>query len=300
MDLDEKSPDQPAGRPAPLSANEAEARATFARPPTVARLRSARRTANFDTVGGAALLVAFGWPVVQAIATASVGGLFWGLLGGVIFFLGAALGAGLVEAAWSGARATSLAFAVVSLGASFFWHRTLPTWAFATLAATAAVGLVMTWRLESSRLRAGTELDGAIVDALMALPEGLPRALQANVDEALGVHQQVVRSLTTLEGLVDRAPIAAIAHRALTALIRQTRRQAELEAALSQEGSATLVSLKDEGRARLVEITYEIKALRDAIYALWVRRDGHLTAELASRIEQLRLTAQALDELDAG
>lgn len=278
--------------------DDAEARATFARRPSVAGLRRARKTANFDTVGGAALLVGFSWPFVQAIASGTAGGLFTGLLGGTIFFFASAFASGIVEAAWNGARATSLAFLLISLAAGIYWWNTFPPWGVGVMGVAALVGLAITWRLETRRLRAGLELSEPIVEALLGLPEHLPPALQASVDEALAAHQQLQRSLTTLDDAAQRILIGRTVDSALAALIRQTRRQVELEHALEgSDPSPTLLALRDEGRARLQEIIHQIKALREALLTILVRHDADTTEALAERTEHLRLMSQALDEL---
>lgn len=278
-------------------AEDLEARATFAGRPSVASLRRARKKASFDTVGGAALLVCFTWPFVQAVASGTAGGLFAGIVGGVVFLFASAIASGLVEAAWSGARATSLAFLLVSMLAGIYWLSALPPWGLGVMGAAVLGGLATTWRLESKRLKGGLEISEPLLEAVLALPEHMPKALQAGVDAAVTAHQQLHRSLATLDDVAQRHLIGRTADDALNAFIRQTRRQVELEGVFEGDERATLEALRDEGRGQLAEITRQIKDLREALLILLVRHDPGATASLADRIEHLRLTAQALDEI---
>ncbi|MEZ4466739.1 MAG: hypothetical protein R3F43_20405 [bacterium] len=129
------------------------------------------------------------------------------------------------------------------------WIGGLPTWGLGAMVATSVAGLALAWRLESKRLRGGMELAEPVIEALMSLPEHLDAALQANVDGALAAHQQLHRTLATIspdEPLPPPSILAATADSALLALIRQTRRQVEVEAALAQGTSPELEGLKAE------------------------------------------------------
>lgn len=281
----------------PAVAEDLEARATFAGRPSVAGLRRVRKSASFDSVGGAALLVCSTWSVVQALSSGSVGGLFVGILGGVIFFFASAIALGMVESAWNGTRAASLAFLLISMLAGLYWLNTFPPWGQAVMGAAVLGGMVITWRLESKRLKGGLELSGPLLEALLALPEHMPKALQAGVDDAMAAHQQLHRSLATLDDAAQRHLIGRTADEALKAFVRQTRRQVELEGSLEGDARATLVALRDEGRARLAEIISQIRDLHEALLVLLIRNDVGATASVTDRVEHLRLTAQALDEI---
>ena len=293
------APDEPEGAAPADAPADAEAEATFAAPPTVAALRKARKTVDFDVIGGSALLVGLAWPVVGALAFGPFS-LLSGLLAGFLFFFATAFAAGMLEAAWDGGRGATLAFLLTSLGASVLWS-SLPTWGFAAMGAIALLGTGMVWRLETRHLRAGLDLSDDLIEAMMALPVRMDKGLQRDVDAALGAHQQVRRTLATI-GHGDTLAVPASLHRAaddaLLALVRQTRRQVEVEAAIGLESRQHLAALKAEGRARLHEISSQIQALRDELLALVVRRDPLLLERLGDKIEQLHLTSKALDEVE--